>query len=57
MVVDPIVIAAEIVPALQTVVARSVDPAEPAVVSCTDASGATCPRPTWRRPAACSTRS
>jgi hippurate hydrolase len=36
MVVDPIVIAAEIVLALQTVVARSVDPAEPAVVSCTE---------------------
>jgi amidohydrolase len=36
MVVDPIVIAAEIILALQTVVARSVDPAEPAVVSCTE---------------------
>ncbi|MFB9444219.1 amidohydrolase [Dactylosporangium vinaceum] len=36
MVVDPIVIAAEIVLALQTVVSRSVDPAEPAVVSCTE---------------------
>lgn len=36
MVVDPIVVAAEIVLALQTVVARSVDPAEAAVVSCTE---------------------
>ncbi|WP_433200104.1 amidohydrolase [Dactylosporangium sp. CS-047395] len=36
MVVDPIVIAAEIVLALQTVVARNVDPAAPAVVSCTE---------------------
>ena len=36
MVIDPIVIGAEIVLALQTVVARSVDPARPAVVSCTE---------------------
>jgi hippurate hydrolase len=36
MVVDSIVVAAEIVLALQTIVARNVDPAEPAVVSCTE---------------------
>jgi amidohydrolase len=36
MVVDPIVVGAEIVLALQTVVARNVDPAHPAVVSCTE---------------------
>ena len=36
MVVDPLVAGAEIVLALQTVVARNVDPAEPAVLSCTD---------------------
>ncbi|MET7426524.1 amidohydrolase [Dactylosporangium sp. NPDC005555] len=36
LVVDPIVVAAQIVLALQTIVARSVDPAEPAVVSCTE---------------------
>jgi hippurate hydrolase len=36
MVVDPIVVAAEIVLALQTVVSRSLDPADPAVVSCTE---------------------
>ncbi|MGI5238953.1 M20 aminoacylase family protein [Dactylosporangium sp. CA-139066] len=36
MVVDPIVIAAELVLALQTIVARSIDPASPAVVSCTE---------------------
>lgn len=35
-VVDPIVIAAEIITALQTVVARNVDPLESAVVSCTE---------------------
>jgi amidohydrolase len=34
-VVDPIVVAAQVVLALQTVVARNVDPAEAAVVSCT----------------------
>ncbi len=34
--VDPLVVAAEIILALQTIVARSVDPAEPAVVSCTE---------------------
>lgn len=36
MVVDPIVIAAEIINALQTVVSRNVDPSGAAVVSCTD---------------------
>ena len=36
MVVDPIVVAAEIVLALQTIVARNVDPSLAAVVSCTD---------------------
>ncbi|MEU4155220.1 amidohydrolase [Actinoplanes sp. NPDC026670] len=36
MVVDPIPIAAQIILALQTIVARNVDPAEPAVVSCTE---------------------
>lgn len=36
MVIDPIVVGAEIVLALQTVVARNVDPAAPAVVSCTE---------------------
>jgi amidohydrolase len=36
LVVDPIVIAAEIVLALQTIVSRSVDPADPVVVSCTE---------------------
>jgi amidohydrolase len=35
-VVDPLVIGAEIVLALQTIVARSVDPRHPAVVSCTE---------------------
>ncbi len=35
-VVDPLVIGAEIVLALQTIVARSVDPQTPAVVSCTE---------------------
>ena len=34
--VDPLVIGAEIVMALQTVVARSMDPGEPAVLSCTE---------------------
>jgi amidohydrolase len=34
--VDPLVIGAEIVLALQTIVARSLDPSEPAVVSCTE---------------------
>lgn len=34
--VDPLVIGAEIVLALQTIVARSVDPAQPAVLSCTE---------------------
>ena len=34
--IDPLVIGAEIVLALQTVVARSVDPAESAVLSCTE---------------------
>jgi hippurate hydrolase len=36
MVIDPIVVAAEIVLALQTIVARSVGPTDPAVVSCTE---------------------
>jgi hippurate hydrolase len=36
MVVDPLVAGAEVVLALQTVVARNVDPALPAVLSCTD---------------------
>ena len=36
MVVDPLVIGAEIVLALQTIVARSVDPRHSAVVSCTE---------------------
>lgn len=36
MVVDPIVVAAEIVLALQTIVARNVHPTDPAVVSCTE---------------------
>lgn len=36
MAVDPLVIAAEIILALQTLVARPVDPGEPAVVSCTE---------------------
>jgi hippurate hydrolase len=36
MVVDPIVVAAEIVLALQTIVARNVDPSRSAVVSCTE---------------------
>lgn len=36
LVVDPLVVAAEIIVALQTVVARSVDPVSTAVVSCTD---------------------
>ncbi|MEQ6289006.1 M20 aminoacylase family protein [Vogesella sp. GCM10023246] len=34
--IDPLVIGAEIVLALQTVVARNVDPGQPAVVSCTE---------------------
>ncbi|WP_029000130.1 M20 aminoacylase family protein [Azohydromonas australica] len=36
MAVDPLVVAAEIILALQTIVARSVDLGEPAVVSCTE---------------------
>ncbi len=36
MVVDPLVAGAEIVLALQTIVARNVNPAHPAVVSCTE---------------------
>lgn len=35
-VIDPIVVAAQIVVALQTIVARTVDPLDSAVVSCTD---------------------
>ncbi len=34
--IDPLVVAAEIILGLQTIVARSVDPAESAVVSCTE---------------------
>jgi hippurate hydrolase len=36
MAIDPLVIGAEIVLALQTVVSRSVDPSQPAVLSCTE---------------------
>lgn len=36
MAADPLVVAAEIILALQSIVARSVDPAESAVVSCTE---------------------
>jgi len=36
MAIDPLVVAAEIILGLQTIVARSVDPAESAVVSCTE---------------------
>lgn len=36
MAIDPLVVAAEIILALQSIVARAVDPAEPAVVSCTE---------------------
>src|SRR4029450_8411137 len=36
MVVDPLVVGAEIVLALQTIVARNLDPTQPAVVSCTE---------------------
>jgi len=36
MAIDPLVIGAEIVLALQTIVARSVDPRHPAVLSCTE---------------------
>lgn len=36
MAVDPLMVAAEIILALQTIVARSVDPAHSAVVSCTE---------------------
>jgi len=36
MAADPLIVAAEIILALQTIVARSVDPAQPAVVSCTE---------------------
>ncbi|MPN21468.1 Hippurate hydrolase [bioreactor metagenome] len=36
MAVDPLVIAAEIILALQTIVGRSVDPSDSAVVSCTE---------------------
>ena len=36
MAVDPLVVAADIILALQTIVSRSVDPAESAVVSCTE---------------------
>jgi len=36
MVVDPIVVAAQIVLALQSIVSRNLDPTDPAVVSCTE---------------------
>jgi hippurate hydrolase len=36
MAIDPLVIGAEVVLALQTVVARSLDPGQPAVISCTE---------------------
>ena len=36
LVIDPIVIAAEILQALQTIVSRSIDPAQSGVVSCTE---------------------
>lgn len=36
MAIDPLVVAAEIILALQTIVGRSVDPADSAVVSCTE---------------------
>ena len=36
MVVDPMVVAAQVVLALQTIVARNIHPAETAVVSCTE---------------------
>lgn len=36
MAIDPLVVAAEIILALQTIVSRSVDPADSAVVSCTE---------------------
>jgi hippurate hydrolase len=36
MVVDPVVVAAQIVLALQTIVSRNIDPTDPAVVSCTE---------------------
>ncbi len=36
MAIDPLVVAAEVILALQTIVGRSVDPADPAVVSCTE---------------------
>jgi hippurate hydrolase len=36
MVVDPLVVGAEILLALQTIVARNLDPTQPAVVSCTE---------------------
>lgn len=39
MAVDPLVVAAEIILALQTIVGRSVDPADAAVVSCTEIHG------------------
>lgn len=35
MVVDPLVVAAEIITALQTIVSRTLDPTQPAVLSCT----------------------
>lgn len=39
LVLDPLVTAAEVITALQTVVARSIDPLRPAVLSCTEVHG------------------
>lgn len=36
MAIDPLIVAAEVILALQTIVARSVDPSDSAVVSCTE---------------------
>lgn len=49
MAIDPLVVAAEIILALQSIVARSVDPAESAVVSCTEihSDGIRNAIPTW----------
>lgn len=49
MAIDPLVVAAQIILALQSIVARSVDPAESAVVSCTEihSDGIRNAIPTW----------
>ena len=51
MVIDPLVIASQIIMALQTIVARSLDPLESAVVSCTEITtdGARNAIPGWVR--------